>query len=166
MQYEKPSLTLILGLPGSGKSRYVSATGYADHHRTTVINFDSLRMALGHVYHRSTEPHVNAMAYAMVRVAMHEGRDVVVDESITELHIAATLAEIAGEFQACLRIVHIDTPAAVCRARRVPNGFPEDDFNRKILEWECDGELIKALADCLIILRFGANERSGAYDRR
>lgn len=141
------SMVLVTGLPGSGKSSYIRANLNHAWAGNTLICFDTLRKAFGHVYHRSTEPQVNALACSMVRVAFMEGRDVVVDESITTPGVAMDLIGVAREFKALVRLVHLVTPVDVCRQRRVPAYMPEADFDRKLGEWAMYGKLIMSLAD-------------------
>lgn len=153
---------LVLGLPGAGKSSFVkvafgeSGTNYLSplngclRLNTQSIAFDSLRRAFGHEYLPATEPMVNAVAFAMARAALIEGRDVLVDESITVPHIVQEFAAIAKAYNAKLHIFHLNTPVNECRARRIPLGFPEADFIRKTGEWSIYGPGILALADTVV----------------
>lgn len=138
------TVTLILGLPGAGKSHCADVL-MRNINSGLLIRFDSIRRALGHEYHKSAEPAVDFVACTMLRVGLIEGRDVVVDESITTYPLALALAEIAREYGAKVEILLIDTPESQCRANRIPNGFPEADFNRKVAEWANDREHILAL---------------------
>lgn len=149
------TLTLVLGLPGAGKSQYADALMQQQtrqqmrQHMASglLVRFDSIRRALGHEYHKSAEPAVDFVACTMVRVGLMEGRDVLVDESITEYALASALVEIAREYGARVSLVHINTPVGICRANRVPHGFPEADFDRKMAEWGQDGARILGLGD-------------------
>ncbi|CAK7025797.1 MAG: hypothetical protein DELT_02577 [Desulfovibrio sp.] len=47
----------------------------------------------------------------------------------------------------------IMTPEEICRARRIPNGFPEADFTRKVSEWAEDWAAITRLADRTVYFR-------------
>ena len=154
---DKLTMFWVLGLPGAGKSlfvRHVCNPAYkGDDYEfgaimqsdAQVICFDSLRRALGHEYHASTEPVVNAAACLMARAALYEGRDVLIDESITTPGIAVDLAAIADDFDARLHIFHIDPPEARCWDNRVPAGFPVSAFKRKVLEWREHGPSILGL---------------------
>ena len=149
-----PTLTLILGLPGAGKSHYAD-TLMRHTASGLLVRFDSIRRALGHEYHKSTEPAVDFVACTMTRVGLMEGRDVVVDESITEYALASALVEIAREYGAKVQIVHVNTPVGICRANRVPHGFPEADFDRKVAEWGQDGARILGLGDAMAMQQSG-----------
>ena len=134
------TLTLVIGLPGAGKSTYI-----AKLQQQQVISFDSIRKSMGHEYHKSTEAAVFFVACSIVRVALLEQRNVMVDESITEHHLAAALVDIAKEYGADVEIVYVSTPVSQCRANRLPYGFPEIDFDRKVAEWGKDGGRILGL---------------------
>ncbi len=142
-------MLLVLGLPGAGKSTYMRRHIDSQYPGNMVITFDTLRKALGHVYHVSTEPMVNALACMMARVAFMSGRNVYVDESITIPGVAMDLVAMGREFEARIRMVHIAAPVAACRAARVPEYMTESEFDRKLTEWQTWGKYILSLADSL-----------------
>ncbi|GAB7080909.1 AAA family ATPase [Megalodesulfovibrio paquesii] len=148
----KRQMIFVLGLPGAGKSRYVEQH-FANRGGVSVICFDLLRRAMGHEYHRSVEPAVEFLACTMARVGLSMGHTVVLDESITDPSLAAALVDIAREHEAGVAMVYLDTPVQQCRDRRVPHGFPEADFDRKVAAWGAHGRTILRLADTLATIR-------------
>lgn len=140
-------MILVIGLPGAGKSSYVQSMLEHNWKGSELICFDELRRALGHAYHATTEPHVQAVACTLARLAFMRGRDVVVDESITMPGVAMDLVSIAREYSALVRMRHICTPVDVCRANRVPHAMPAADFDRKLGEWQMWGKFILNLCD-------------------
>ncbi|WP_027188873.1 AAA family ATPase [Desulfovibrio cuneatus] len=141
------TVTLVLGLPGAGKSTYVAWERAKGKLPGTLLRFDALRKAMGHEYHPGLEPMVNAVACVMLRTALLQGESVVVDESITTLHVAQELVAAAKENNAQVHMLFLTTPLETCMANRIPNGFPLADFQRKLREWDVDGQRILALAD-------------------
>lgn len=149
-------LTLVLGLPGSGKSTFVDVNLAHQWAGDQLIRFDAIRQAMGQNYCPNTEPLVNAVACIMARIAFTEGRGVVVDESITVPGVAMDLVGIAREFEAGVEIVHLSTPVHECRAKRVPSYMSEAEFERKVCEWGAHGKQILELADKTVCLTPGA----------
>lgn len=145
-------MTIMLGLPGSGKSSHVSKN-YEGLGGVNVICFDIIRRAFGHVYHRSTEPAVEFFGCTMARIALLAGNNVVIDESITDPSLASDLRDIAKEYGAKLTMVYVDMPVQHCREKRVPHGFPEADFDRKVTEWGAHGREILNMADVLLHIK-------------
>jgi predicted kinase len=126
-------MIFVLGLPGSGKSEHVQRK-FGDC--PGVIEYDLIRAALGHVYHWSTEPHVHATACTMARMVLSRGDLVVIDECLTIPAMVADLVRIAREHEAQVEMRFLDVPASECWIRRAPCGFPRQDFDRKLLEWQ------------------------------
>lgn len=168
---------IVLGLPGAGKSTFIKSVfnGQAEEPCTDLVRadsqricFDSLRAAFGHVYSQATEVMVHAVACAMARAAFHEGRDVVVDEAITDTYLAGQLAEAAREYGATIHMAVINRPVEECLAARVPYGFPEKDFTRKAREWRHNQAGILTLADyvhCITSTESNPLEPSGEHRR-
>lgn len=153
------TLNFVVGLPGAGKSRFVDGLGLAAPWsdissgfvslRTALVRYDSIRKALGHVYCPASEPYVHAVACTMARTAFLDRYDVLIDESLTQISWAADLVNIAVEYGAQVHMAHIATAADICRSNRIPFGFPEADFDRKLVEWVRDGEVILGMADAV-----------------
>lgn len=147
---QSPTMTLLLGLPGAGKSSY--AKKYLPSANYDLIVFDELRQVYGHDYHASTEPQVNALGLALARLALCKKHSVIIDESITTPGLAMDLASLAKEFGAKLRVIYLPTPVETCRLRRVPKYMPSADFERKLSGWQTWGKYILSLADSVEVV--------------
>lgn len=104
-------LTLMVGLPRSGKSTYARKMG------CPIVNPDSIRLALhGQRFASEAEPMVWAMAKYMVKALFLAGhRSVVVDATnTTKKRRDAWLSD-----GWTIRMIHIDTPKATCIERAV-----------------------------------------------
>lgn len=144
----KPVMHFVLGPPGAGKSTFADELLARSLPRNTqLIRFDALRRAYGHVYCHALEPTIHATAGVIARMAFVDGRDVLIDESITlQIHAAQLAVEVRAVGGRIVMYV-LDVPENVCRERRIPQGFPVGDFNRKVHEWEAYAEAILILAD-------------------
>lgn len=151
MEKLKPTLILILGLPGAGKSTFVKKQVTTEYTRL-VINMDDLRLAYGHRYEESLEPAVTQLTYHMVVTALSQGHNVVIDESITDFDLAAALVAVGHGNDAEVVMVELDTPTDVCWSRREKTGFLRDEFVKKQQEWAENREAIIELGDVHIRL--------------
>lgn len=145
-------MLFVLGLPGAGKSTYVASLPAIESTANTIICFDMLRKALGHIYHHSTEPQVNAYACVMARLALMSGKNAVIDESITTPGIAIDLTRIGREFNATIQMHYLTTAPEVCRASRVPEFMSAAEFGRKLGEWQLWSKHILHLADTVKVV--------------
>lgn len=80
-----PTLTITIGLPGSGKTTWAQAQ-VAQHEDTVRVNRDDLRMMLfgAYVIDRAQEPIVTVAQEAQVTALLVAGQSVIVDD--TNLH--------------------------------------------------------------------------------
>lgn len=152
-------MIFFLGLPGSGKT-FLAHQEFGG--RVGMIQYDLIRAALGHTFSWCTEPAVHATACAMARIAYLRGeRDVIIDECLTMPTWAAELVRVAREWGAAVEMRIANPGESLCRARRVPHGFPEADFDRKVSEWGRYGTTILAMADRVLDVTWeGAEEGS------
>ena len=141
-------MIFFLGLPGSGKS-HLARREFGGC--VGLIEYDLIRAALGHAFSWCTEPAVQATACTMARIAYLRGEHtVIIDECLTMPTWAAELVRVAREFGAAVEMRLSRPGVGLCRARRVPHGFPAEDFNRKVAEWERYGAAILAMADRVV----------------
>ncbi len=125
----RPSLVLVSGLPGSGKSYF--SRKLCSRHPLAHLNSDSLRRTLfARPTHRADESaRLFAAIHALVERLLSEGVSVVMDAtSLKEAH-RQPLYEIAERTGASLVIVQMEAPAAVARERleaRARGGRPAD----------------------------------------
>ena len=111
------ALYIVCGLPGSGKSSYVNKT--ALERGAQMVCPEDMRRALGHRYFGPIEPMVHAMVMAQARAHMLRGiADVMLDETGARAAHVRKWKGVAEAHGYKARLVFLDTPFEVCRARR------------------------------------------------
>lgn len=116
-----PTLTVLCGLPGSGKSTYAMTLG------VTVVTADSIRErgeAAGVAF---------GVLYTRVRRALASGRDVVADTCALDVAERATLLGIGRAAGARVELVYMRVDVEVCRQRdaaRVEGQRYRGEWNR------------------------------------
>lgn len=141
------TMTIMLGLPGAGKSTHVKQRFANPEPKRLVICMDDLRKAFGYEYKEEFEFDVLGVARVMAHRAFQNGYNVVIDESVTDLFTAGALVELARAWKAQVEMVEVTTPLEVCYVRRVPLGFPDASFLRKAFEWKRYKAAILGMAD-------------------
>jgi predicted kinase len=114
-------IILTRGLPGSGKSTYAREWLAADPTKRVTISRDDLRMKLfGEWYptenRKEKEAKVTQMQHAIIRKALNEGKQVMIDDTNLNPRVFKTFGQIAQEFSVPLK--NIDFPVEVEEAVR------------------------------------------------
>ena len=138
LNVKQPTLYIMLGLPGAGKSTYVSTklvpTG------VQVICADDLRAAHGHRYYGPLEQQIHGMAYTFARAHMLRGLDVVVDECTVRASYVKRWKQLAEDMGYQVKVIHLTTPRDVCGERRRTNtpDFPLEviDMKKRNLDFQ------------------------------
>lgn len=145
------SLTVILGLPGAGKSTYSRTTVPAKDLNTIRINVDDIRLMFGVPYDEGLEYTVWEIVAEMTRTAFDRGFHVVLDESITNPRWLRGIKGIASSKHIKVHAIVVESPSYLCWKKRESTGFPRAAFERKLTEWLQNKEKILALCDTVEI---------------
>lgn len=123
-----PTLTLMCGAPGAGKSTWIR-----QHHPDAhVIGFDQLRRDRtidGHAFMRS--------AISEVDRRLREGHDIIVDAASPHPRFRTGWLQQARRHQAHANLVIVDTPLTVCLQRQRSRQYPAPshiirDYHRRL----------------------------------
>jgi len=117
------TLTIMIGFPRSGKSTYVEqqyrATGCA-----LVVEPDWIRRnILGHQFHKPAEPIIWLIADSFIRIALSQGRDVLLDGTNLADFVREKYITLAKGMDCQVVGVWIHAPMSVCIERN--NASPE-----------------------------------------
>jgi predicted kinase len=117
----KPKFIIMVGLPGSGKSSWISknAKNY------TVIELDWIRKNIfGHQFFASAEPFIIGMAKAMARMLLAQQKNVIIDSTGLTIGIRDEWINMGKEYGASIKIVWVkcDVEEAIKRDSKRENG--------------------------------------------
>ena len=108
------SLTILVGLPGSGKSTWANAAA----NNAIVISSDKLRGIIGvDESDQSVSPEVFRTMFAMTHYFLSEGKAVVIDATNVSKKSRAPFIAIARKYSAHVVACVANTPAEICKAR-------------------------------------------------
>ncbi len=114
---KKLRLTILQGLPASGKSTYAKKL-VETQPNTKRINKDDLRQMLDdRVFNKNNERFIIKVRDAIVKEALSNNYNVVVDDTNLAKYHIDRLREIAEEYNAKVDIVFINTPLEDCIQR-------------------------------------------------
>ena len=127
-------LTIICGVPGSGKSTYVKRVAGP---MTTIVCPDSIRKELtGSESDQSLNDEVFRVAYKRTADALGQGRHVIFDATNLTKKTRKTLIDIAWKTHC--KAVYFDVPLAVCLERNAKRDrhVPEEVIRRMFTKYE------------------------------
>ena len=112
----KPNLTLMCGLPRSGKSNWI-ANNKKKHE--VVVCPDEIRLDLfGHTFHKMAEPMVWTITEYIIGSLMKQKLDIILD-ACNMSSATHKWVDMARDNDYKTRLVVIDTPLATCIARNL-----------------------------------------------
>lgn len=133
------TLTIMRGVSGSGKS--TQARMIADMTNAQIVSRDDIRMAFfGKEFDPAIEDRVSIIEQAMIEGLLRKGVDVISDNTYIEMKYVKATAKIGYRCNAEVKVVVVDEPLAVCKARNearafaggrnVPNEVIEKQYSR------------------------------------
>lgn len=119
-----PSVIILKGLPGSGKSTWARAY-CADHPNTCRVNKDDLRAMLhGSAYTPGNESLVVRARDVLISQALQFGWTVVVDDTNLQPYHEQQIRTLASVFGAGVEVITFDTPIEECIRRDAQRDRP------------------------------------------
>lgn len=105
-------ILMLKGLPGSGKSTY--AKGIVERDGNWVrVNKDTIRDMMGG-YTNKKEGLVIRFRNALIRTALDEGKNVIVDDTNFHPKHEAAISQIARDFESEFEIYYVNIPLEAC----------------------------------------------------
>ena len=135
-----PTLYILLGLPGSGKSTY--ADRELAGRGAQIICADDVRLAHGHRFYGPLESQIHGMLYTLARAHMLRGLDVVIDDCITRPAYIQRWTRLAEDMGYSAKAIQFPLPKAACIERKLA-AYP--DFPLEIMDMK-DAELTRNLS--------------------
>ncbi len=126
-------VTVMSGLPGAGKSRWVAEHGQGQ----PVVELDGIRRELGIPASRP-QGKVIDVARGRAREHLRVGRAFIWDATNLSRSLRRAVVSLALDYGARVRVVHVEAPAHALRARNRerPHPVPEDVLERLLWRWE------------------------------
>ncbi len=108
-------LVILRGLPASGKSTHAARLVMQGYKR---INADDLRMSIdNNLWSKDNEKLINELMERMVRLFLHAGYNVVLDNTNLNPYKVRAAMDVATEQGAEIEILDIETSVEVCLQR-------------------------------------------------
>jgi len=125
-----PELIIMIGVPGSGKSRKVDKLVKKKSYQ--VVCRDDVRLSLGTEFEERLEPFVLAIVKTMVRAHMERGLNIIIDETNTHISVVKVWLNLALKYDYDIQYIVMTTDLDVCKQRRCckEGKFPEDVIDR------------------------------------
>lgn len=114
MTNNKPTLTMMVGLPQSGKSTWVKQNKCG----RVVISADILReLIYGHRYYAIGEDLMWSIRGLMLHNLMGQGIDLIIDETNTTIERRKKIITLAQKYNYDVGAIHISTAYVLCTER-------------------------------------------------
>lgn len=124
------NLVIMIGIPGSGKSTYIDEN--LDEYQ--IVCRDDIRLSLGTIFEPLLEKFVYAIADTMVRANMIRQRNIVIDETNTNIKTIENYLLLARTFDYTTTAILFKTPLEICKQRRDFSLVPEAVIDRMYLQ--------------------------------
>ena len=138
-----PKLVVLRGLPASGKTIHSAGLVLQGYKR---VNGDDLRLAIDNgVYSKANEAYLVKVMQIMVKEAIKDGFDVVLDNTNLNPYHVKWARQVAKELNAKLEFIDMDTPLDVCLERdlnRTHGRVGKEVIMRMYNKWFKDGKLV------------------------
>ena len=95
-----PTIVVITGIPGSGKSYYANKLVKAHKHSAIIVNRDGIRSMLGEYWVPSRESLVSILEQNTIKEGLKANYDVIVDATNLNPKTIKSLTQIASTYNA------------------------------------------------------------------
>lgn len=114
------TLTITVGLPGSGKSTWGAEMLAAHPDRVRIVNRDDIRAVNGTRYEDGDEPYVALVRDYMISELLRRGYDVICTDTNLSPKVQRRLAQIAKTRKAeCFTTSFLHVPLDICLSRNM-----------------------------------------------
>jgi predicted kinase len=120
-----PTITVMAGLPGSGKDTWVAANAAGE----PVVSLDAIRLELG-IAPTGPQERVVAVAHQRARDLLAAGQGFTWNATTLSRRHRDTLADVVAPFDPVMHLVHVEAPPALLLLRnrsREPHAVVPDD---------------------------------------
>lgn len=123
---KKPVLIIPVGIPGSGKSKYIDE----NFQNYQIVCRDDIRLALGDIFNKRVENFVSSITETMMRALMERKKDIVCDETNCILESILKKKKLCEEYNYQFHIIKFNISKKVCMARKLgKNKLTEEIFD-------------------------------------
>lgn len=144
-------VTVMIGLPGSGKSTYVMSQMLSNK-CTNIVCKDDIRKALGVVFDPALEDKVDEVACIQIGALMYRRVPIIVDECNTTVESISKIRDLANKHNYLINGIYVHTPKDTCIKRRSKDNFPLDVIERMDVQLARDfGSIVKLLDSLKVI---------------